>query len=179
VALLRTLPSTIPAPLVLDADGLFAWAGRAQGLATRKAPTVLTPHEGEAGRLLGVGAEAVRSGREAAATRLANLAGAVVVLKGPGTLVTDGSRCFRCSTGGPSLATGGTGDVLAGIVAAFLAAPERPGGDAFGAACAAVHLHGLAGDRAAGTSDRGVLASEVADAVPRALAAWLRGARRR
>jgi hydroxyethylthiazole kinase-like uncharacterized protein yjeF len=178
---LRALALGAELPLVLDADGLAAFAGRAADLRRRKAPTVLTPHEGEAARLLETEAATLRRDRVAAAARLALAAGAVVALKGPGTVVTDGRRVFVAETGGPVLASGGTGDVLAGAVAAFLAArPDRLGTDAaFEAACGAVHVHGLAADAwAAEVGDRGVLAGEVADAIPRALARWLGTGRR-
>jgi NAD(P)H-hydrate epimerase len=157
-------------PLVLDADGLYALVGHLDLLAGRTAPTVITPHEGEAARLLGLGADDVRRDREEAAARLAAETGAVVVLKGPGTLVTDGRRLFRSGTGGPVLASGGTGDVLAGVVGAFLAGLPGTGGDPFGAAAAAVHVHGAAADRLGTGLDRGVLASEVAAALPQAVA---------
>ncbi len=166
-------------PLAIDADGLFAWNEQLEQLQARTAPTVLTPHEGEAARLLGVTSEAVRTDREAAAVQIAQSSGGVAVLKGPGTVVTDGTRLFRNRTGGPVLASGGTGDVLAGIVGAFLAQMEANGLDAFASACLAVHVHGAAADLLAQTTDRGVLATEIAAAVPRALAERIRpGARR-
>jgi len=166
-------------PLVLDADALYALRGRLAELATRTAPTILTPHEGEAAGLLGERPGEATTPREAWARRIAQTGHAICVLKGPGTLVTDGDRLHRNTTGGPVLATGGTGDVLAGIVAAFLAGLPATGGDAFGAACLAVHVHGRAGDRcAAARGDRGTLASEVADEVPAAVAERVAAARR-
>jgi NAD(P)H-hydrate epimerase len=165
--ILRDLALLWPGPLVIDADGLFAFAGKAESLARRTAPTVLTPHEGEAQRLLAGDGEADRVARAAALQRRT---GAVVVLKGPGTLVVDRERLYVNATGGPALASGGTGDVLAGVVGALLAGLPDTGGDAFGAAAAAVHAHGLAGDVAADGLDRGVLASDVADRLPQALA---------
>jgi len=166
-------------PLVMDADGLFAWNEQLEALRARSAPVVLTPHEGEAARLLGVTSEAVRTDREAAAMQIARSSGHVAVLKGPGTLVTDGTRMFRNRTGGPVLASGGTGDVLAGIAGAFLAQMETNGLDAFESACLAVHVHGAAADLLAQTIDRGVLATEIAAAVPRALAERVRAGARR
>ena len=175
--LVRTFSLHVDVPLVLDADALFAWNGRLPGLAPRAAPTVMTPHEGEAARLLGTTSEAIRADRTAAAVALATAARAVVVLKGPGTLVTDGERLYRNTTGGPALATGGTGDVLAGLLAALLAGAASNGLDAFGAACAAVHAHGAGADAVAGSRDRGLLASELAAGIPEALHALRRGAR--
>jgi len=166
----RAFAKSVDRPLVLDADALFAMRSHLADLAARVAPTVLTPHEGEAAALLGERLGASAPPREAWARRIAVEARATCVLKGPSTLVVDGERLRRNTTGGPVLATGGTGDVLAGVVAAFLAGLPATGGDAFGAACLAVHVHGLAGDRCAGArGDRGTLASEVADAVPGAI----------
>lgn len=164
----------IDRPLVLDADALYALRGRLDELAGRPRPTVLTPHEGEAASLLGErleGLEATSVPREAWASRIAATARALCVLKGPGTLVVEGERTARNETGGPVLATGGTGDVLTGVLAAFLAGLPGTGGDAFGAARLAVHVHGRAGDLvAARRGDRGVLASEIADELPAAIA---------
>ncbi|MBL9087931.1 MAG: NAD(P)H-hydrate dehydratase [Planctomycetia bacterium] len=166
-----TLARVVERPLVLDADALYALRGRLAELAARRAPTVLTPHEGEAAQLLGEKPGGAAAPREAWARRIAEAARGIAVLKGPGTLVCDGPRCVRNTTGGPVLATGGTGDVLAGVVAAMLAGLPATGGDAFGAACLAVHVHGRAGDRCAAVrGDRGTLASEVADEVPHAIA---------
>ena len=157
-------------PLVLDADGLYAFRMRLADLAARTAPTVLTPHKGEASGLLGETEDTAIIHRESRATRIARGAKCVCVLKGPGTIVTDGVRVRRNTTGGPVLASGGTGDVLAGAIAAFLAGLPATGGDAFGAACLAAHVHGAAGDRlASARGDRGILASEVADALLEAI----------
>jgi NAD(P)H-hydrate epimerase len=169
----RQLLAEAGKPVVLDADGLHAVIGRLVGLSKRPGLTCLTPHEGEADALLGRAAPsgaAAHAPREERARRLAREARAICVLKGPATVVTDGERVRVNGTGGPLLATGGTGDVLAGIVAAFLAGLPATGGDAFGAASLAVHVHGAAADAlAARRGDRGVLASEVADAVPDAI----------
>ena len=170
--LVRSLAEVGSAHFVFDADALHALgphAGRLDG-GTR---FVLTPHEAEAAHLLGVGANHVRSDRERAALLLAERTGATIVLKGPHTLVTDGTRHWRAGPGHPVLATGGTGDVLAGAIGAFLAAAVRAETDRFDAICSAVHVHALAGERRArGHVDRGVLASEIADEIPHALAAW-------
>jgi NAD(P)H-hydrate epimerase len=174
---LLELARRLSVPVVVDADALFALAAAPAALAGRTAPTVLTPHAGEAARLLGTTSRRVQSDRRGALDRLTQLTRATVVLKGPGTLVGAGSRRWRCREGDPILATGGTGDVLAGVVAALLAAaPERP----FDAARRAVHWHALAGrvarpgGRARGAADRGMLASELADALPAALSRWRR-----
>jgi len=154
-------------PLVLDADALNGFPKNAAAF-RRRAPTVLTPHPGEAGRLLGSSAAAVQKDRLGAARALAKASRAVVLLKGDGTLVADPSgRVVVNPTGSPLLATGGTGDVLAGLLGALLA----QGLDAFEAAYAAAWLHGRAAEILAETlGDAGLLARELADAIPRARA---------
>src|SRR5437764_2411150 len=119
VAAVRRLVAEAPVPLVLDADGLNALDGDVDVLARRPAATVVTPHTGEYARLAG---EEVGDDRVAAARRLAERAGAVVVLKGSRTVVVDPTgRAAVNTTGGPWLATAGTGDVLSGIVGALAA----------------------------------------------------------
>jgi ADP-dependent NAD(P)H-hydrate dehydratase / NAD(P)H-hydrate epimerase len=157
-----------PLPVVLDADALGALAG-ADGLglgavAGAAAPAVLTPHPGEAARLLGITAAEVEADRMAAVRRLAAAARAVVVLKGARTLVCDGTLGDELvsidARGGPALASGGTGDVLAGAVGALIA----QGLALAAAARLAVHVHGAAGTRAAAAhGGRGVTARDVAD----------------
>jgi NAD(P)H-hydrate epimerase len=141
-----------PAPLVLDADGLNAFApsggsdsGAVQGL-RREKPTIVTPHPGEMARLVGITTADVQRRRLETARGLALETGVVVVLKGQRTVVAraDGRAAVN-PTGNPGMATGGTGDVLSGIVAALLAR----GTDPWSAAAAATYLHGAAGDAAA------------------------------
>lgn len=167
---MRQFTKAVPVPLVVDADGLFAWNERLGELSARPASTVLTPHEGEAARLLGTDAASVRSDRVSAAARIAEASGAVVVLKGPGTVITDGTLYFQNPSGGPHLATAGTGDVLAGIIGALLAESETNEMDAFECACAGAYVHGAAGDLLAQTVDRGLLAGDIAHAIPQAIA---------
>jgi NAD(P)H-hydrate epimerase len=166
-AFARRLAIELPTSAVIDADALTAFAGDPSALKSAVAPRVLTPHPGEAARLLGTTSGAVQSDRYAAASALVDRVGHVVVLKGARTLVAapDG-RIAVIATGTPALASGGTGDVLAGAVGAMLASVSDP----FDAACAAALAHGRAGELAA-VADRGLLAHEVADALPRALAA--------
>jgi NAD(P)H-hydrate epimerase len=177
--LLLELAGRLDVPLVVDADALYALAERPQGWRERAAPTVLTPHEAEAARVLGLTAGEVKGARLGAARLLAHLTGATVVLKGPGTLVVPSpgtpGRPWRCAQGGPLLATGGTGDVLAGVLGALLA--QDPS-DPTRAAQRAVRWHATAGDLLARRHgvDRGLTAREVADALPAALRRW-RGAR--
>jgi NAD(P)H-hydrate epimerase len=161
--LARDAVPKIEAPLVLDADGLNAFAGRLGDLAGRSAPTVLTPHAGELGRLLECGSEAIDAHRLATAREAASAARAIVILKGEDTIVTDGTRTAVNAISAPALATAGSGDVLSGITAAFLARFEDP----FAAACAAVAGHARAGVDAAarvGTPES-VIASDVIDSI--------------
>jgi ADP-dependent NAD(P)H-hydrate dehydratase / NAD(P)H-hydrate epimerase len=167
VELAREVLGAISAPLVLDADGLNAFAGEIGRIAAREAATVLTPHAGELGRLLGRSSEEVSARRLAAAREAARAAGAVVVLKGDDTIVSDGERTAVNALSAPALATAGTGDVLSGMVAALLAR----GLDAFAAACAAVIAHARAGRIAAervGAAES-VIATDVIDAIPAGL----------
>ncbi len=158
----RKVALEVGAPLVLDADGLNAFAGDLEALAARAAPTILTPHAGELGRLLGVESDAIAAHRLDHARDTARRSGALVVLKGDDTLVAEPDGRVGISRGGsPALATAGTGDVLSGVLGAFLARGMAP----FEAACAAVFLHAEAGRRAAnalGGAD-GVIASDVID----------------
>lgn len=142
-------------PRVLDADGLN-WLGRARMPLTPG--DIMTPHPGEAARLLTCAVADVEADRFAAARKLANEFNCVAVLKGAGTLIAapDG-RMALCDRGNPGMASAGMGDVLTGIVAGLRA----QGLDAFGAACAAVLVHALAGDRAAKCGERGLLAGDL------------------
>jgi ADP-dependent NAD(P)H-hydrate dehydratase / NAD(P)H-hydrate epimerase len=167
VELAREVIAAIEAPLVLDADGLNAFAGELARIAARRAPTVLTPHAGELGRLLGRSSEEVVAHRLAAAREAARATGAVVVLKGDDTIVTDSERIAVNDLSAPALATAGTGDVLSGMVAALLAR----GLDPFAAACTAVAAHSRAGRDAAtriGAAES-VIATDVIDSIPTGL----------
>jgi len=128
--------------LVLDADALNVLAG---SNITLDRDTVITPHPGEAARLLGVDSQVIQAKREASAAYLAEKFGCVVALKGSGTIVAATNpnlKLFMNNTGNPGMATGGSGDVLAGVIAAFLG----QGIETQTAACAAVYIHGFAGD---------------------------------
>jgi hydroxyethylthiazole kinase-like uncharacterized protein yjeF len=163
-ALACELALCLPVPAVLDADALTALGADYGRLRNAMAPRVLTPHPGEAARLLGSSSAEVQADRYAAARRLAEHSGCVVVLKGARTIVAEPGGDMRvCPTGAPAMAVAGTGDVLAGAIAALLAQAEP-----FDAAAAAVYVHGLAGELAA-SGDRGLLASELAAALPVAL----------
>ncbi len=164
IELAREAAEAIEAPLVIDADGLNAFAGRLERIAAREAPTVLTPHAGELGRLLDRSSEEVASRRLTSVREAAHAAGAVVVLKGDDTIVTDGERVAVNALSAPALATAGTGDVLSGMTAALLARGLGP----FDAACAAVVAHARAGRDAARRvgSAESVIATDVIASIP-------------
>jgi NAD(P)H-hydrate epimerase len=166
--LARDLARRVGLPLVLDADGLNAHAGRLADLTARTAPGILTPHEGELARLLAIESEAVKARRLAHARAAAAASDCVVVLKGDDTLVAMPDGRVGVSRGGsPALATAGTGDVLSGVLGAFLAKRVEP----FAAACAAVHVHAVAGQLAAAPAGpEGVIARDVIEALPAAVA---------
>lgn len=159
-------------PLVLDADALNAVGDAPEVLAAHAGPLVFTPHPGEAERLLGRRFGSEPETRAEVARELACRAGGICCLKGAGTVVTDGERTFVCDTGGPAMATAGAGDVLTGIVSAYLASTvtlPASGFTPFDAACAAVRAHGLAGDLAAvEKGNRGVIARDLVEHLPAA-----------
>jgi hydroxyethylthiazole kinase-like uncharacterized protein yjeF len=164
LALVRMVAPRIESPLVIDADGLNAFAGQLDRLAARSAPTVLTPHAGELGRLLERDSDEIAARRLAAAKEAAAWSGAVVVLKGDDTIVTDGERVAVNAVSAPGLATAGSGDVLSGIIAALLGRGLEP----FAAACAAVIAHARAGREAARRVGlvESVIATDVIAAIP-------------
>ena len=165
--LARELAQRIRAPIVLDADGLNAHAGRIEMLADRELPLVLTPHEGEMGRLLDRDSAEIRAKRLESAREAAQRSGAIVLLKGDDSIVTDGERVAVNTISSPQLATAGTGDVLTGVIAALMARGLEP----FAATCAAVQAHSragvAAGDRVGHDS---VIAGDVIEAMSAGLA---------
>lgn len=133
-------------PKVVDADGLNNLAALGQWWQVASGPIVLTPHPGEMRRLaVGAGLDVDLGDRQASAGALAGLTGAVVVLKGAGTIITDGERVRVNHSGNPGMATAGAGDVLTGLIAALIGQGLSP----FDAASLGVHVHGVAGDLAA------------------------------
>ena len=146
VAFAHGVAESVQTPLVVDADGLNAHAGRLELFAEREAPTVLTPHEGELGRLLERGSDDIRAHRLRYAREAAERSEAVVLLKGDDTMVAaPGGPVAINPTGTPALATAGTGDVLSGLIGALLA----KGLGALEAAALGSYAHGLAGRAAA------------------------------
>jgi len=165
--LARSLARRVELPLLLDADGLNAHAGRLPTLAERVAATVITPHAGELARLLESESKEIAARRLDSARRAASQARAIVVLKGDDTIVAGPDGRVGVSRGGASaLATAGTGDVLSGVIGAYLAKHMDP----FHAACAGVFVHACAGRLAARElGAEGVIARDVIEALPRAL----------
>jgi NAD(P)H-hydrate epimerase len=165
--LMRALLERLAVPIVLDADALWAVSGDLDSLARRAAPTVLTPHAGELGRLLERESSSVDAHRLASVTEAADAARATVLLKGADTLVaTPSAGVFVCDLGNPGLATAGTGDVLTGAIAAFLA----KGMDPPLAAAAAAAACGVAADLAAERHGKaGMIARDVIESLSLAL----------
>ncbi len=166
--LARSLVRSSPVPTVVDADGLNALVGDLEPLREAPAARILTPHPGEAGRLLEISTADVQGDRVGAARALADRSGSIVVLKGHRTLIAaPGEVTVVNPTGNPGMATGGTGDVLAGVIGALVG----QGTDPFRAAWVGAWLHGTAGDLVA--SDLGeasLIAGDLADALPAAFA---------
>lgn len=152
-------------PIVLDADGLNV-LGPSPSALRRKDPLVITPHPGEFARLSGMPIADVQANRESVAVKFAQDYQLVLVLKGHMTLVTDGRRLYRNSTGNPGMATGGSGDVLTGLIAALLG----QGLEVFSAAQFGVYWHGLAGDLARDElGELSLIASDLLTYLPRAI----------
>jgi ADP-dependent NAD(P)H-hydrate dehydratase / NAD(P)H-hydrate epimerase len=171
LALARRLAAESKLPLLLDADGLNAHAEALDSLNRREAPAVLTPHAGELARLLGTESAAVSARRLHSAREAARQAAAIVVLKGDDTIVARPDGVAAVSRGGAAaLATAGTGDVLSGVIGAYLAKRMDP----FTAACAGVLVHATAGRMAAERlGAEGVIARDVIEALPGALGGLL------
>lgn len=164
-ALVAALIARVPQPLVLDADGLNNAHDHLNLFRFRPVPAVLTPHPGEFARLLSTDIPTVQARRQDLAVRFAAEHGVVLLLKGHGTIVTDGRRVYRNATGNPGMATGGSGDVLTGLIAALLGQGLEP----FEAAQLGAHLHGLAGDLARDQlGEVSLIATDLLDQLPQA-----------
>jgi hydroxyethylthiazole kinase-like uncharacterized protein yjeF len=167
--LVRKLAMTLTRPCVLDADALFALTGHLDILKRKKAEFVLTPHPKEMARLVGTDVTCIQKDRKKVAKDFSVRYNINLVLKGDGTVVAspDG-RCYVNKTGNPGMATAGSGDVLAGILAAFIA----QGVALFEAAKAAVYIHGVAGDLAAAVlGEASLIATDIIDYLPSAFKA--------
>lgn len=171
-AFFRGAAAGLKAPAVIDADGLNALAGQTDSLKDIQGGRVLTPHPGEMARLAGLSSAAeIQADRLGIASAFAQRFGVTVVLKGRGTIVTDGERYYINSTGNPGMATGGTGDALTGLLGALIA--QRM--ELFDAAVLAVYIHGLAGDIAARRLDEiSLTAADLIACIPAAFKAHRR-----
>ncbi len=163
-SLMAWLYTSVPQSLVLDADALNLLAKTPEILSeqpqdeTGNVPRILTPHPGEFGRLIGRPVSEIEQNRESFAAEFAEKHGVVLVLKGRHTIITDGERMAQNTTGNSGLATGGSGDVLTGLIASLLG----QGLSAFDAAHLGVHLHGLAAELAARElSEAGLISSDL------------------
>jgi NAD(P)H-hydrate epimerase len=165
--LVQRLVGRVDKPMVVDADALNALSEAPALLEGAHAPAVLTPHPGEMARLMGVSAEEVQGNRAQFAKRAATRFGSAVVLKGAYSLICEAGRSLAINpTGNPGMASGGTGDVLTGVVAGLLAQGLLP----FEAAGAGAYLHGLAGDLAARrTGEASLVAGELVNSLPQAI----------
>ncbi|MDQ6799340.1 MAG: NAD(P)H-hydrate dehydratase [Acidobacteriota bacterium] len=166
-AWVRATVTSIDLPLVIDASALNAFAGRAKEINPHRRPRILTPHPGEMARLLGIETKDVVAARIDIARQAARDCNCVVVLKGHQTLIADPEGHVNVNpTGNPGMASGGMGDVLGGIIAAFIARDVDP----FDAACAAVYIHGFAGDLLKEEmGDTGLAALDLAERIPKAI----------
>ena len=162
-ALTQKLLSACRAPLVLDADGINALEGHMDILRGAACPIVLTPHDGE---YLRMGGDPKAQDRVQNAMQMANGTNAVILLKGHRTIITDGVNVYRNLTGNPGMATGGSGDVLSGILVSFLGQHIMP----LEAAAAAAFVHGAAGDLAAAElGEYGLIPEDIVLRIPRLL----------
>jgi ADP-dependent NAD(P)H-hydrate dehydratase len=165
-AFVRSIIGGLPEiPVVLDADGLNAVAPFIEGLTDRAKPLIMTPHPGEFARLLAVPVAEVSANRAKLAVEFAERTRVVLLLKGANSLVTDGKRLYRNTTGNPGMATGGSGDVLTGVIAALVG----QGLSAFDAAVLGAWVHGRAGDLAAiRFSQTALTAADIIESLPHA-----------
>jgi hydroxyethylthiazole kinase-like uncharacterized protein yjeF len=163
----RDLVRSCPVPVIVDADGLNAFSGRAADLVDRKSDVVITPHVGEFGRLTGVSAHDLEADRLSHTRGLALTTDAVTLLKGSRSVIATPDGTVRVNpTGGPVLATAGSGDVLTGMIGGLLAR----GMDPVEAAAAGAYLHGVAGILAGRASGEGTLAADLIQRIPDAVA---------
>lgn len=160
LAVTRAVLESCSCPVVVDADGINVLKAHMDIVRERQSPTILTPHPGEFARVGGMAGQ----DRAAAAVQFAQDNHCIVVLKGRGTIITDGERCFRNPTGNPGMAVGGSGDVLAGIIVSLIGQGIEP----LKAAACGAWLHGAAGDICAREIGQyGMLPSDMLEVLPR------------
>lgn len=161
--IVNELIKTARCPLLIDADGINCLSDNIDILKAAKTPLILTPHPGEMSRLCGKSVAEIQASRVETAVGFAKEHGVILVLKGAGTIVTDGEKIYINPTGNPGMAKGGSGDALAGIVCAVIAQGVPP----LEAAACGVYLHGAAGDSAAeASSQRGMTATDLLNRLP-------------
>jgi ADP-dependent NAD(P)H-hydrate dehydratase / NAD(P)H-hydrate epimerase len=176
--LVRSLIATLPIPMVVDADGLNAFEGRTNELKGEGRTLVITPHPGEMARLAACGVADVQNDRLGVARKFAREHQLIVVLKGHRTLVVQpAGDTWVNTTGNPGMATGGTGDILTGMVAGLMAQHPK---QAFEAVLAAVHLHGLAGDvMRERVGEHSLVATDLLEGLPEAFRRTVDASRRK
>jgi len=167
VRLFHELVQRVGVTMVIDADGVNAFAGQAEKLRSEKAEVIITPHPGEMARLLGIGNDDVQADRIGVARKLATDNGIIVVLKGYRTVVAEpGGAVYVNMSGNPGMATAGSGDVLTGMIAGLAAQRDVT---PLEAAVIGVFVHGLAGDIAADVlGEVSLIAGDIMDAIPAA-----------
>jgi len=165
--LVRDVVSKMQLPMIIDADGLNAISAQPEVLRKRRAPTILSPHPGEMARLIGFDTQKVKDDRITVARGFAKKYGCYVVLKGARSIVaTPEGKMYINPTGNPGMATGGTGDLLTGMIGGFLAEGMKP----LEASLAGVYIHGACGDEAAlKFGERGLLARDILNEIPNLL----------
>ena len=166
-ALVRNLVTQLDKPIVLDADGINAFAGSPQALKNAKKGLVITPHTGEFARLLGKDPAEVEKSRKDIALSFASEYNTVLVLKGHNTIVANpAGECYENNTGNAGMASGGMGDVLTGMIASFIG----QGADTFSASILGAYFHGLAGDLACkDKGPLGLIATDLLEKIPEVL----------
>ncbi len=161
-ALVRWAVECVTIPTVIDADGLNCLQSQANLLDKLSRPVILTPHPKEFSRISGLSVEEIQADRQGTAAKFAERENLIVALKGSGTVVTDGERVYINRTGNPGMATGGSGDVLGGVIAALIGQQLAP----FEASVLGVYAHGLAGDIAKDQNGEvGMIAGDVVDSL--------------
>ncbi|MCX5781656.1 MAG: NAD(P)H-hydrate dehydratase [Elusimicrobia bacterium] len=166
--LVKAILLSVNLPLILDADGLNAIPSKSSILRNSKAKIIATPHPGELSRLIGVTVKKINQSRINAAKEFSKKNNLICVLKGHKTVVSDGNKIFLNTTGNPGMATGGSGDVLSGMISALISQVKEP--KLLNAALSGVFLHGLAGDYASKMKTQiGLLAQDIAENIPVAL----------
>ncbi len=168
IKLVNKILISMDLPIVLDADGLNAASSSSNIFKKTRSTLIITPHPGEFSRLTGITAETINKNRIKTAKAFAGENKLICVLKGYKTVISDGKKAFENTTGNPGMASGGMGDVLSGMIAAFIPHVKEPA--LLNAALCAVFLHGFAGDIAADEKTTvSLLAKDLAESIPKAV----------